>query len=82
MPLYVYRSLLDSGRVPITWRPLPRELIKYPVRNRELRKYLNSLLPGGWRKVIQKGNIGEAHYFQHESGAVAGVKFFAEENGG
>ena len=32
-------------------------------------------LPGKWRKVIKKGNIGETHYFEHDSGQVAGVKF-------
>ena len=27
-------------------------------------------------KVIKQGNLGEVHYFEHESGSVAGVKFF------
>ena len=30
-------------------------------------------------KVIKKGNSGEVHYFEHESGQVAGVKFFLEK---
>ena len=30
-----------------------------------------------WQKVIKKGNSGEVHYFEHESGQVAGVKFFS-----
>jgi hypothetical protein len=31
---------------------------------------------GLWKKVIKQGNVGEVHYFEHESGTVAGVKFF------
>jgi len=31
---------------------------------------------GRWQKVIKKGNTGEVHYFEHESGSVADVKFF------
>jgi hypothetical protein len=50
--------------------------IKYPVRNIALRTYLRELLPGRWQKVIKAGNVGEAHYFEHETGQVAGVKFF------
>jgi hypothetical protein len=44
-----------------------------------LRSYLRKLLPGKWQKVIKAGNIGEAHYFEHVSGQVAGVKFFPSE---
>ena len=29
------------------------------------------------KKVIKKDNSGEVHYFEHESGHVAGVKFFS-----
>ena len=39
-------------------------------------RYLRSLLPGRWQKVIKNGNTGEVHYFEHASGYVAGVKYF------
>jgi hypothetical protein len=42
-------------------------------------RYLRQLLPGRWQKVIKLGNLGEVHYFEHESGQVAGVKFFANK---
>jgi hypothetical protein len=32
--------------------------------------------PAGGKKVIKPGNVGDVHYFEHESGSVAGVKFF------
>ena len=51
-------------------------MLKYPVRNLQVRHYLRGLLPGRWQKVIKDGNIGEVHYFEHESGQVAGVKYF------
>lgn len=41
-------------------------------------RYLRELLPGKWQKVIKDGNNGEVHYFEHSSGQVAGVKFFAK----
>ena len=41
-----------------------------------LRKYLQSLQSGRWQKVIKLGAGGEVHFFEHESGWVAGVKFF------
>jgi hypothetical protein len=50
-------------------------MIKYPVRNKAVLRYLRSLLPGRWQKVIKKGTPGEVHYFEHESGQVAGVKY-------
>lgn len=53
--------------------------MKYPVRNRAVRRYLRQLLPGKWQKVISRGNTGEAHYFEHASGQVAGVKFFPNQ---
>ncbi|MBW8885256.1 MAG: hypothetical protein JF612_10895 [Planctomycetia bacterium] len=49
---------------------------KYPVYNAILLKYLRELRPGKWQKVIKYGNNGEVHYFEHESGDVADVKFF------
>ncbi len=38
---------------------------------RELRR----LRSGRWKKVIKVGTAGEVHYFEHQSGNVAGVKF-------
>jgi hypothetical protein len=74
MPLHVYPSSIhESGSIPSGWEPIKGGTIKYPVRNAALRGYLRELK---WQKVIKAGNIGEAHYFEHESGQVAGVKFF------
>ena len=81
MPLHVYPSIHASGSVPVEWEPIKGGTIKYPVRNIALRRYLRKLLPGKWRKVIKAGNIGEAHYFEHETGHVAGVKFFQAKRG-
>jgi hypothetical protein len=78
MPLHLYPDVYASGSVPDGWLPLKSGTIKYRVHNHEVRRYLQHLLPGKWRKVIKKGNIGEVHYFEHESGRVAGVKFFAD----
>jgi len=50
--------------------------LKYRVHNAALLAYLRSLLPGRWRKVIKQGLPGEIHYFEHESGQVAGVKYY------
>jgi hypothetical protein len=72
MPLYLYPNVLASGSIPTGWVPIKGGTIKYPVRNDQLRLYLRGLLPGKW----QKGNSGEIHYFEHESGQVADVKFF------
>jgi hypothetical protein len=76
MPLHVYASLQQSGAVPEGWRPRRNGTLKYPVRNLRLREYLRTLEPGRWRKVIKIGSGGEVHYREHESGSVAGVKFF------
>jgi hypothetical protein len=79
MPLHVYPSVSASGSIPEGWEPIKGGTIKYPVRNAALRSYLRKLLSGKWQKVIKAGSIGEAHYFEHESGQVAGVKFFRNE---
>jgi len=50
--------------------------LKYPVRNRAVLRELRRLRAGKWKKVVKKGNFGEVHYFEHESGSVAGVNFF------
>ena len=76
MPLYLYHNIYESGSVLEDWKPVKGGSIKYPVRNQSVKKYLRILLPGKWQKVIKKGNTGEVHYFEHESGQVAGVKFF------
>jgi hypothetical protein len=55
-------------------------MIKYPVRNATVYRYLRQLLPGKWSKVIKLGNPGEVHYFEHESGQVAGVKYLTSRN--
>lgn len=77
MPLHLYTDVYTSGSVPEEWQPTRSGTLKYPVRNPVVHQYLRRLLPGKWRKVIKQGNIGEVHYFEHESGVVAGVKFFA-----
>ena len=77
MPLHLYVSVYASGSVPEAWEPVRGGTIKYPVRNAVVYRYLRQLLPGRWQKVIKLGNVGEVHYFEHESGQVAGVKFFA-----
>ncbi len=77
MPLNVYQSLKASGSVPESWKPRRGGTLKYPVRNLAVRRELRHLRPGRWRKVIRLGNLGEVHYFEHESGRVAGVKFFS-----
>jgi len=60
MPLHVYQSIDASGSIPEEWKPTWGGTIKYPVRNVTVRDYLRTLLPGKWRRVIKKGNIGEA----------------------
>lgn len=79
MPLHLYPNVLASGSVPEQWHPTKGGTLKYPVRNQEVLDYLRQLLPGKWQKVIKQGNIGEVHYFEHESGQVAGVKFFSHQ---
>ena len=79
MPLYLYPNVQASGSVPAEWHPTKGGTIKYSVRNKAVRHYLRQLLSGKWQKVIKQGNIGEVHYFEHESGQVAGVKFFPNQ---
>jgi hypothetical protein len=76
MPLHVYPSIRASGSVPLDWKPVRGAALKYPVRNAVLQAYLRQLLAGKWQKVIKDGTTGEVHYFEHESGQVADVKFF------
>lgn len=79
MPLHLYANVYASGSVPEAWVPDKDGTIKYPVRNPAVLRYLRELLPGKWQKVIKSGNIGEVHYFEHQSGHVAGVKFLKSE---
>jgi hypothetical protein len=76
MPLHLYPNVYASGSVPTGWTPTKGGMIKYPVRNSTVLRYLRQLLPGKWQKVIKQGNTGEVHYFEHASGQVAGVKYF------
>ena len=76
MPLHLYSSIYASGSVPQDWTPRRGGTLKYPVRNGAVLRELRRLRRGRWQKVIKQGNSGEAHYFEHESGSVAGVKFF------
>ena len=79
MPLHLYPNVYASGSAPSDWLPIKGGTIKYPVRNQEVARYLRQLLPGKWQKVIKQGNSGEIHYFEHESGQVADVKFFPNQ---
>lgn len=68
----------ESDEVPSGWRPAdpPGAVVKVAVRNRQLRRHLRQRKPGTWRKVYRKGRDGsEVHYFEHESGSVANVKY-------
>lgn len=76
MPLHLYPNIAASGSVPNGWSPLRGGTLKYPVRNRAVLRELRRLRSGLWKKVIKQGIVGEVHYFEHKSGAVAGVKFF------
>jgi hypothetical protein len=76
MPLHLYPSVYASGSVPQGWIPDKGGALKYQVNNKVVLRYLRQLLSGRWQKIIKKGNIGDVHYFEHESGQVADVKFF------
>lgn len=76
MPLRLYPNVYSSGVVPQGWTPNRSPTLKYPVRNRAVLRELRRLRAGRWKKVIKQGNVGELHYFEHESGSVAGVKFY------
>lgn len=76
MPLHVYSDVYASGSVPAGWGSSKGGILKYPVRNQAVARYLRQLLPGKWQKVIKNGNTGEVHYFEHSSGQVTGGKFF------
>jgi len=76
MPLNLFPEVHASGSVPSDWKPIRSSTVKYPVRNRAVLREWRRLRSGKWQKVIKMGNGGEVHYFEHRSGAVAGVKFF------
>jgi hypothetical protein len=77
MALNLYSEIYESRSVPQEWTPERGGTVKYPVRNRAVLRELRRLCTGKWKKVIKQGNFGEVHYFEHESGRVAGVKFFS-----
>jgi hypothetical protein len=79
MPLSLHPNVYASGSVPQGWMPRRGATLKYPVRNRAVRRELRRLRAGRWKKVIKQGDVGEVHYFEHESGTVAGVKFFSRK---
>jgi len=76
MPLNLYPDIYASGSVPQGWTPSRGGSLKYPVHNGAVLRELRRLRAGRWKKVIKQGNLGEVHYFEHESRQVAGVKFF------
>lgn len=79
MPLHVYESIRAYGSVPPGWVPEKQPPVKYRVRNKLLATHLRELRRGRWLKVLKGGSTGEVHYFEHQSGAVAGVKFIPRE---
>ncbi len=76
MPLNLYPDIYASGSVPTGWVPFRGGMIKDPVRDPDVIRYLRSLLPGKWQEVYKGGRTGEVHYFEHTSGQVADVMFF------
>ena len=78
MPLHLYANIHASGSIPSGWMAARGRAVKYPVRNLAVLQELRRLRVGRWQKVIKEGNLGEAHYFEHQSAAVAGVKFLPE----
>jgi hypothetical protein len=80
MPLNIYPNVYASGSVPDNWTSIQGGTIKYPVRNRAVLRELRRLRHGRWKKVIKLGTFGEVHYFEHETGWVAGVKFLLKAN--
>jgi hypothetical protein len=77
MPFSLHPNVYASSVVPQSWTPSRGGTLKYPVRNRAVLRELRRLRAGRWKKVIKQGETGEVHYFEHESGSVAGVKFFS-----
>jgi hypothetical protein len=77
MPLKLYPNIYEAGSIPRSWTPGRSGTLKYPVRNRAVLRELRHLRSGRWKKVIKQGHLGEVHYFEHESGNVANVKFFS-----
>ena len=77
-PWEIAVAILASGSVPAGWAAARGGALKYPVRNRAVLRELRRLRRGRWMKIIKQGNLGEVHYLEHESGAVAGVKFLSQ----
>jgi hypothetical protein len=79
MALHIFRSIADSGSVPNDWKPNSKSGVTFRVRNKRLLRYLRELRCGRWCKVLKGGSTGEVHFFRHESGVVAGVKFIPKD---
>ncbi len=74
----IYRSWREWPGVPAGWKPADppgaRDIVR--VKNSLVLRLLRKALPGRWRKVFLKGRDGsEIHYFVHESGDVALLKY-------
>ena len=79
MPLNLYTEIYGVRfSVPQGWMPVRGGTLKYPIRNQTVLRELRHLRVGKWKKVIKQGNFGEVHYFEHESGSVAGVLSFPD----
>ena len=76
MPLNLCPNIRASGSVPAGWVAHKQSPRKFPVYDSDVLQHLRSLSPGKWQKVIKTGNAGDVHYFEHQSGNVAGVKFY------
>ena len=81
----LYKSWRESENVPDGWRAAepPGAVRNVRVKNPEVLLALRQALPGYWVKVYRRGVDGsEVHYFKHESGAVALVKWKPKQKGG
>jgi hypothetical protein len=75
-------QLFDNYRkapgLPKGWQPraAPGAVRKIPIKNDQLRTFLQGILPGHWVKVYHYGADGsEIHYGQHASGQVFDVEY-------
>ena len=75
MLLRLYPNVRASGVLPDTWLPNQRRYDQVSGNNRAVLRELRRLRGGRWKRVIRVGTTGEVHFFEHQSGVVAGVKF-------
>jgi len=76
----VFRNFRDSPTVPPGWkaRPQPGAVVKVPIKQVALLKFLQQQIPGRWMKVYHYGADGsEVHYCRHQSGPVFDVEYHA-----